>query len=120
MLVAIAIDDRDRHVFADALAVARRHDAKLLLLDATPPAVSLNRGATERVAFLRQLRSLAEAAAWTFESLFRGPPSRARNADLIVLGTGRKESRRGLPAERMHGYSARTPLAVNTSACRTT
>jgi nucleotide-binding universal stress UspA family protein len=62
VLVAVAIDDRDRHVFAHALALARRHDARLLFLHATSPEVSLNRGATQRVEFLRQLRSLADAA----------------------------------------------------------
>ena len=62
VLVAVAIDERDRQVFAHALALARRHDAKLLLLHATSPEVSLNRGATQRVDFLRRLRALADAA----------------------------------------------------------
>ena len=104
VLVAVALDDRDRRVFAHALALARRHDAKLLLLHATSPEMSLNRGATERVEFLRQLRSLAEAAGVDIRVAVQTGPvheiillhARARNTDLIVLGTGRKESRRGL------------------------
>ena len=53
VLCAVAIDDRDRSVFEHALALARRHDAKMLLLNAVSPQVSFNRGATERVDFLR-------------------------------------------------------------------
>ena len=104
VLVAVAIDDRDRHVFAHALALARRHDAKLLLLHATSPDMSLNRGATARVEFLRQLRSLADAAGVEIRVAVQTGPvheiillhARARKVDLIILGTGRKESRRGL------------------------
>jgi nucleotide-binding universal stress UspA family protein len=104
VLAAVAIDDRDRHVFAHALALARRHDAKLLLLHATSPEVSFNRGATERVEFLRQLRSLADAAGVEIRVAVQTGPvhevillhARAREVDLIVLGTTPKERRRGL------------------------
>jgi nucleotide-binding universal stress UspA family protein len=104
VLVAVAIDDRDRHVFAHALALARRHDAKLLLLHATSPEVSLNRGATERVEFLRQLRSLADAAGVEIRVAVQTGPvheiillhARARKVDLIVMGNTPNERRRGL------------------------
>jgi nucleotide-binding universal stress UspA family protein len=104
VLVAVAIDDRDRHVFAQALALARRHGAKLLLLHATSPEASLNWGATARVEFLRQLRSLADAAGVEIRVAVQTGPiheivllhARARKVDLIVLGTGRKEGQRGL------------------------
>ena len=104
VLVAVAIDDRDRHVFAYALTLARRHDAQLLLLHATSPEVSLNRGATERVEFLRQLRSLADAAGVEIRVAVQTGPvheiillhARAREVDLIVLGTIPNERRRGL------------------------
>jgi nucleotide-binding universal stress UspA family protein len=105
VLCAVAIDDRDRSVFEHALALARRHDAKMLLLNAVSPQVSFNRGATERVEFLRRLRSLAEAAGVDIRvTVQRGPVdeiillhARARQVDLIVLGTARNhESRRGL------------------------
>ena len=105
VLCAVAIDDRDRQVFAHALALAQRHDAQLLLLHATSPQVSLNRGATERVDFLRQLRSLADAAGVDIRVTVQTGPvdeiillhARARQVDLIVLGTARTtEARRGL------------------------
>lgn len=104
VLVAVAIDDRDRHVFAHALALARRHDARLLLLHATSPEMSLNRGATERVEFLRQLRSLADAAGVEIRVAVQTGPvhelillhARARKVDLIVMGTAPNERRRGL------------------------
>src|SRR5688500_15879083 len=104
VICAVAIDDRDRHVFAHALALARRNDAKLLVLHAASPGVAFNRGATERGDFLRTLRSMAEAAGVDVRvTVQRGPVdeiillhARARDTDLVVLGTGRKESRRGL------------------------
>ena len=104
VMVAVAIDDRDRHVFAHALAIARRHDARLLVVHAASPEVAFNRGGTERVDFLRKLRSMAEAGGVDVRvTVQQGPVAeiillhaRARQADLIVLGTGRKEDRRGL------------------------
>jgi nucleotide-binding universal stress UspA family protein len=104
VLVAVAIDDRDRRVFAHALTLARHHDAELLLLHATSPEVSLNWGATERVEFLRQLRSLADAARVEIRVAVQTGPvhdiillhARARKVDLIVLGTTPNERRRGL------------------------
>jgi nucleotide-binding universal stress UspA family protein len=104
VICAVAIDDRDTHAFAHALALARRNDAKLLVLHAVSPEVPFNRGATERVDFLRKLRAMAEGVAVDVRvTVQRGPVAeivllhaRARNADLIVLGTGRKERRRGL------------------------
>ena len=105
VLCAVAIDDRDRHVFAQALALARRDGAHLLLLHAASPHVSFNRGATERVEFLRQLRSVARAAGVEIRVTVQTGPvdeiillhARARHVDLIVLGTARNnEARRGL------------------------
>src|SRR5687767_2384491 len=60
VMCAVAIDDRDRHPFAHALAIARRNDAQLLVLHAASPDVAFNRGATERTDFLRKLRSTAD------------------------------------------------------------
>ena len=105
VLCAVAIDDRDRAVFAQALALARRHDAQLLLLHAASPQVSFNRGATERVDFLRQLRALADGAGIDIRVTVQTGPvdeiillhARARQVDLIVLGAAHnKETRRGL------------------------
>jgi nucleotide-binding universal stress UspA family protein len=101
VLCAVAIDDRDRHVFAHALAFARRNDAKLLVLHAASPEVAFNRGATERIDFLRKLREAAGVDVQV--TVQRGPiaeiillHARARHADVIVLGTGKNERRRGL------------------------
>ena len=105
VLCAVAIDDRDRHVFAQALALARRDAAQLLLLHAASPHTSFNRGATERVAFLRQLRAVARAAGVDIRVTVQTGPvdeiillhARARQVDLIVLGTARdNDARRGL------------------------
>ena len=112
VLCAVAIDDREKHVFAHALALARRDGAKLLVVHAVSPDVPFNRGATERVDFLRTLRLMAEETGVDVRvTVQQGPAAeivllhaRARQADLIVLGTGRKDSRRGLPgwiAERV-------------------
>jgi nucleotide-binding universal stress UspA family protein len=106
VICAVAIDDRDRHVFAHALAVARRNNAQLLVLHAASPEVAFNRGAAERVDFLGKLRALAEGAGVdALVTVQRGPVAeiillhaRARSADLIVLGTRRNEKRRGLSA----------------------
>jgi nucleotide-binding universal stress UspA family protein len=106
VICAVAIDDCDRHVFAHALALARHNDAKLLVLHAASPEVAFNRGAAERVDFLGKLRALAERAGVdVLVTVQRGPVAeiillhaRARNVDLIVLGTGRNEKRRGLSA----------------------
>jgi nucleotide-binding universal stress UspA family protein len=103
-MCAVAIDDRDRHVFARALAIAQRNDAELLVVHAASPEVAFNRGATARVDVLRKLRSMAEGAGVDVRvTVQQGPVAeiillhaRARHAELIVLGTGRKEIRRGL------------------------
>jgi nucleotide-binding universal stress UspA family protein len=105
VLCAVAVDDRDRAVFAQALWLARRHDAQLLLLHAASPQGPFNRGATERVDFLRQLRALADAAGIDIRVTVQTGPvdemillhARARQVDLIVLGAAHdKETRRGL------------------------
>ena len=104
VMCAVAIDDRDRHVFAHALALARRNHAKLLVVHAASLDVAFNRAATERVDFLQKLRSMAEGAGVNVRvTVQQGPVAeiillhaRARHADLLVLGTGHKEIRRGL------------------------
>jgi nucleotide-binding universal stress UspA family protein len=67
--------------------------------------MSFNRGATERVEFLRQLRTVARAAGVEIRVTVQTGPvdeiillhARARQVDLIVVGTARNnEARRGL------------------------
>lgn len=104
VLCAVAIDDSDKHVFEHALVLARRHGATLLLLHAASPQVSLNREATQRLAFLRQLRARAEATGvdiWLTVQTGRVDDiilqhARSKMVDFIVLGTTRHETRRGL------------------------
>ena len=80
VMCAVAIDDRDRHVFAHALALARRHDAKLLVVHAASPDIAFNRGATERVDFLRTLRLMAEEAGVDVRVTVQQGPVRPRSS----------------------------------------
>ncbi len=104
VLCAVDIDERSTQVFEHASALARRHDATLLILHAVSPAMAYNRGATERVDLLRRLRSRAEAAGVDVRvTVQQGSADEiillhatARNVDLIVIGTSRRDSRRGL------------------------
>jgi nucleotide-binding universal stress UspA family protein len=127
VLCAVNIDDSSRRVFAEALALARSHDAKLYVLHAASPHVPLNRDATARVDFLRQLRALAEAAGIDVRvEVQRGPVAeiivlhaRARRPDLIVMGmSGSDRPRRvsGWVAEQVVREAPCPTLIVPTSA----
>jgi nucleotide-binding universal stress UspA family protein len=104
VLCAVDIDERSKQVFEQALALARSHDAKLLILHAVSPVIAYNSGATERVDLLRRLRLRAEAAGVDVRvEVQQGPAdeiillhAKARNVDLIVIGTSRTEARRGV------------------------
>ena len=62
VLCAVDLGEPGRAAFAQALALARAHDAKLIIVYAVPPTQSFNTGATERLAYLLKLRAAAEAA----------------------------------------------------------
>ena len=104
VLCAVDLDDGSRRVFANALTLARSHDAKLHVIHAASPEVSFNRGATERVDFLRGLRMTAENAGVDVRvEVQRGYVAdiillhaRSRRPDVIVLGMTGKDRRRGL------------------------
>jgi universal stress protein A len=104
VLCAVDIDERSHQVLDHALALARRNDATLLILHAVSPLISYNHGATERVDLLRRLRLRADAAGVDVRvEVQQGPAdeiillhAKARQVDLIVIGTSRRESRRGL------------------------
>jgi nucleotide-binding universal stress UspA family protein len=91
-------------VLDHALALARRHGAKLLILHAVSPLMAYSNGATERVDLLRRLRLRAEAVGVDVRvEVQQGPAdeiillhAEARGVDLIVIGTSRRERRRGL------------------------
>jgi len=102
VLCAVDIAETDRHVFAHALLLARRSDASLLILHAASPETPLNDGATERVDFLRGLRSAAEAAGVDARvTVQRGSVAavvlahaKAWQPDVIVLGAGQRRGGR--------------------------
>ena len=91
VMCEVAIDDRDRHVFAHALALARRNDAQLLVIHAASPDIAFNRGATERIDVLRKLRSIAEGASGDVQvTVQRGPV-----AEIIVLHARARQASSG-------------------------
>ena len=104
VLCAVDIDERSNQVLDHALALARRHGAKLLILHAVSPLIAYSNGATERVDLLRRLRLRAEAVGVDVRvEVQQGPAeeiillhAKARGVDLIVIGTSRRERRRGL------------------------
>jgi nucleotide-binding universal stress UspA family protein len=62
VLCVVDIDDAARTTFEQALAIARAHQARLLLVCPVPAGQPFNQRASERVAYLLKLRRLAEAA----------------------------------------------------------
>ena len=93
VLCAVDIDEPGRAAFAQALALARAHDARMIIVYAVPPNRAFNTGATERVAYLLDLRAAAEAAGVEVRiDVQHGEAAeiillhaRARQPDLIVL-----------------------------------
>jgi nucleotide-binding universal stress UspA family protein len=127
VLCAVNIDEQSHQVFDHALAVARRHEAKLLILHAVSPLIAYSHGANDRVGLLRRLRLRAEAAGVDVRvEVQQGPAdeiillhARARTVDLIVIGTSRRERRRGLSrwiAERVLRDAPCPTLVVPESA----
>jgi nucleotide-binding universal stress UspA family protein len=106
VLCAVDIGERSHRLLDHALALARSHGARLLILHAVSPAIAYNNGATERVELLRRLRLQAEAAGVEVRiEVQQGPAdeiillhSKARNVDLIVIGGSRRTRQRGRPA----------------------
>jgi nucleotide-binding universal stress UspA family protein len=94
ILCAVDIDDEGRRTCAQAVAIARAHDARLLLVCAVPPGETLNRMAAERVACLLRIRREAEAAGVDVHTTVQSGEvaevvlrhATARLVDLIVVG----------------------------------
>lgn len=93
VLCAVDIDEPGRAAFAQALALARVHDAKLLLVCAVPSNQPFNWQATERVSYLLGMRARAEAAGLDVRVLVQSGNAadivrlhaRSRRPDLIVI-----------------------------------
>ncbi|HEX6050787.1 MAG TPA: universal stress protein [Gemmatimonadaceae bacterium] len=102
-MCAVDIDDAAAAVFADALALCRRHRATLVVLHVVPASACFDAGSIERIQRLRYFRARAEAAR--VDVLVRvehGDPARLivaaaaeRGVDLMVLGTSGRHTDRG-------------------------
>lgn len=123
VLCAVDIDEPGRAAFAQALALARAHNARMNIVYAVPNSQSFSTGATERVAYLLELRGAAEAAGVEIRvDVQHGEPgeiilqhARARQPDLIVLsaahGSGAQGRRIGSVVEDVL-RGARCPTLV--------
>jgi nucleotide-binding universal stress UspA family protein len=93
VLCAVDLGEPGRAAFAQALALARGHDAKMIVVYAVPPTQSFHTGADDRLAYLLTLRAAAEAAGLEVRiDVQHGEASkvilrhaRTRQPDLIVL-----------------------------------
>ena len=93
VLCAVDIGEPGRIAFAHALALARAHGATMNIVYAVPSSQSFETGATGRVAYLLELRAIAEAAGIEVRVDVRHGDGAeiilqhagARHPDLIVL-----------------------------------
>lgn len=94
VLCAVDIDDAARTAFEQALAIARAHQARLLLVCPVAPGQPFNQRASERVAHLLMLRRQAEAEGADVQvSVQSGEAAEivllhaeSRRVDLVVVG----------------------------------
>jgi nucleotide-binding universal stress UspA family protein len=104
VLCAVDIDEPGRAAFAQALALARAHDARMSIVYAVPLSKPFNTGATERVDYLLELRAAAEAAGVEVRvDVQQGEAAeiillhaRARRPDLIVVSAAHGSGADGL------------------------
>ena len=93
VLCAVDIDDPTSSAFEQALAVARVHNASLVLVCAVPPGQPWNERATDRLTYLLKVRRAAEAAGVDVRVVVRAGEAaetvilaaETRRADLIVI-----------------------------------
>lgn len=129
VLVAVDFSEPARAAFAHALALARLHDAELLVVHAVPTDRPFSWHARERLALVDTLRHAATTGGVRFKvSVQHGDPAgvillhaTARRADLIVLGastrSGLDRLRVGSVAETVALKATQPVLAVpSTSA----
>lgn len=84
VLCAVDIGEPGRAAFAQALALARVHDASIGIVAAISPDRAFNRGSAQRLAYLAGLRERAEAAGIDV----RVSVQRGRTAEIILLHAG--------------------------------
>ena len=124
ILAAVDFSEPARAAFDQALALARAHGAELTVVHAVPADQSFGSKARARIALIGKLRQRAEAADVALRvSVQHGDPTkvillhaRARQSDLIVLGThqrtGLSRLRAGSIAERVTVRAAQPVLIV--------
>lgn len=104
VLCAVDIGEPGRIAFAHALALARAHGATMSIVHAVSSSQSFETGATGRVAYLLELRAIAEAAGIEVRVDVRHGDGAeiilqhagARRADLIVLSSAHGTGANGL------------------------
>lgn len=123
VLVGVDFSDPARAAFEHALALSRANDAELTVVHAVPADQQFRWHGSERAVLMRSLREAAHAAGVRIkESVQHGNPAavillhaRARQADLIVLGTsartGLDRLRFGSVAETV-AFDATQPVLV--------
>ena len=131
ILCAIDLEKAGERAFDRALSLAIIGEAKLYILHATPANVPFSWRATERLAYLTELRERAEAAGVKVRvEEQHGDPARvivlhanARKVDIVVLGSNRRRGwrrlREGSVAERVLRRAAWPVLIVPWDARRT-
>jgi nucleotide-binding universal stress UspA family protein len=131
ILCAIDLEKASERAFERALSLAVISKAKLYLLHAIPAHVRFSSRSGERVDYLSELRTRAEAAGVrTRVDEQHGDPARvialhanARNMDLVVLGSNRRRGwrrlREGSVSERVLRGAAWPVLIVPWDTPRT-
>jgi universal stress protein A len=124
ILCAIDLEKASARAFERALSLAVIADAKLFLLHATPANVRFSSRARERLEYLTQLRTRAEAAGVKVRvDEQHGDPAdvivlhaNAKSVDIVVLGSNRRRGwrrfREGSVAERVLRRAAWPILVV--------
>jgi nucleotide-binding universal stress UspA family protein len=130
ILCAIDLEKASERAFERALSLAQIAHAKLFLLHATPPNVPFSWRASERLAYLGQLRERAEAAGVKVRvEEQHGDPAamivlhaKSRKVDIVVLGSNRRRGwrrlREGSVSERVLRRAAWPVLIVPWDASR--
>jgi nucleotide-binding universal stress UspA family protein len=115
VLCAVDIDQPGRQAFAQALALARAHAARMNIVCALPPCETFETETSDRLTYLLQLRAAAEAAGVEVRvDVQHGEVgatilqhARLRPPDLIVLSAAHGTSAKGLRVSSVVGQVLR-------------